>query len=368
MSPRAHRSIVAIALIAPLAALSFAGTAAADDGHDDDHGDHVTTVYTETNAAAGNAVLAYQNINGVLSNVGTFATGGLGSGNGLGSQGAVFADDDHLLAVNAGSNQVSLFSINDDGSLTLEDIESSGGVRPVSVALRDEVAYVVNATSRNVSGFRVDDDQLTPIAGSTQSLPGNGAAQVSFDAKGKRLVVTEKATNSIDVLPLNRRGVAGAAVSNASTGTTPFGFAIDRRNNVIVSNANGGAAGASSLSSYQLNGPTGLTPVSSAVATTQTAACWVVLSDNQKYAYTANAGSGTISSYTLGRNGSLNLLQAVAAQPGTGAVDMAVVDGMLFSLANGPHSISAFGVGGDGSLTPAGSVAIPVGVAGLAAS
>ncbi len=369
MSPRAHRSIVAIALIAPLAALSFAGTAAADDGHDDDHDDrHVTTIYTETNAAAGNAVLAYQNVNGVLSNVGTFATGGLGSGNGLGSQGAVFADDDHLLAVNAGSNQVSLFSINDDGSLTLEDVESSGGVRPVSVALRDEVAYVVNATSRNVSGFRVDDDQLKPIAGSTQSLPGDGAAQVSFDAKGKRLVVTEKATNSIDVLPLSKRGVAGAAVSNASTGTTPFGFAIDRRNNVIVSNANGGAAGASSLSSYQLNGPTGLTPVSSAVATTQTAACWVALSDNQKYAYTTNAGSGTISSYRLARNGGLTLINPAAAQPGTGAVDMAVVDGMLFALANGPHSISAYNVGSDGALGLTGSVTIPAGVAGLAAS
>ena len=369
MSHRFHRSVAAIALLAPVAALTFASTASADDGHGDDHHDRqVTTVYTETNAVAGNAVLAYQNVNGVLTNVGSFATGGLGSGNGLGSQGAVFADDDHLLAVNAGSNQVSLFSINDDGSLTLDDIESSGGVRPISVALRDEVAYVVNATSRNVSGFRVDDGQLTPISGSTQSLPGDGAAQVSFDARGTRLVVTEKATNTIDVLPVGKRGVAGTAVSHASTGTTPFGFAIDRRNNVIVSNAAGGAAGASSLSSYQLSGSTGLTPVSSAVATTQTAACWVALSENQKYAYTANAGSGTISSYRLARNGTLTLLAPVAAKPGTGAVDMAVIGGTLFSLANGPLSISAYGIGSDGSLSLAGSVTIPAGVAGLAAA
>jgi 6-phosphogluconolactonase len=368
MSSRVRRTVGAIALIAPLAALGVTGTAAADNGRDDHRDHHVATVYTETNAAAGNAVLAYQNVDGVLTNVGTFATGGLGSGDGLGSQGAVVADEDHLLAVNAGSNQVSLFSINDDGSLTLEDIESSGGVRPVSVALRDDVAYVVNATSRNVSGFRVDDDQLKPIAGSTQSLPGDGAAQVSFDAKGKRLVVSEKATNSIDVLPLSKRDVAGPAVSNPSTGVTPFGFAIDRRNNVIVSNANGGQANASSLSSYRLTGPTGLTPVSSAVATTQTAACWVALSSNQKFAYTTNAASGTISSYAVTRDGALTLLQATAATPGAGAVDMAVVDGALFAIAGGAHTLSAYGVGGNGSLTPAGSMAIPAGVVGLAAS
>jgi 6-phosphogluconolactonase len=364
MSHSFRRSVAAAALLAPLATLALAtvGTASADDGHS------TTTVYTSTNSAAGNAVLAFQTVDGVLTDAGTFATGGLGAGNGLGSQGAVVADDEHLLAVNAGSNQVSLFSINDDGSLTLDDIESSVGVRPVSVTVRGNLAYVVNATSRNVSGFRIDHDQLVPITGSTQSLPGDGAAQVSFDADGKRLVVTEKATNTIDVLPVNKRGVAGPAVSRPSTGVTPFGFAIDRRNNVIVSNANGGAPAASSVSSYRLTGSTGLTAVSSAVPTTQTAACWIALSENQKFAYATNAGSGTITSYSVARNGALTLLQPVAAQPGTGAVDMAVVDGALFALANGPHSISAYGVGGDGSLTAAGSVAIPAGVAGLAAS
>ncbi len=365
MSHRIRRSVASTALLAPLVALALAAGSATSASAEESH---TTTIYTETNAAAGNAVLAFQNVNGVLANVGSFSTGGLGAGNGLGSQGAVFAADDHLLAVNAGSNEVSLFTINDDGSLTLDDVESSAGVRPISVTVNGDIAYVVNVTSRNVSGFRIDDDQLLPLPGSTQSLPGNGAAQVSFDAAGAHLVVTEKATNSIDVLPVSKRGVAGAAVSNPSTGVTPFGFAIDRRGNVVVSNANGGAANASSLSSYQLTGSTDLTPVSSGIATTQTAACWVALSENQKFAFTTNAGSGTITSYSLARNGALTLINAIAAQPGTGAVDMAVVNGMLFALANGPHSISAYGVGGDGSLTAASSVAVPAGVVGLAAN
>ena len=373
MSHRILRSVASAALFAPLATLALSTVASSASANasiaaGDHHDAHVSTVYTETNAAAGNAVLAFRKINGALTKVGTFATGGLGSGDGLGSQGAVVVDDDHLLAVNAGSNQVSLFSIDRDGSLALDDIESSAGTRPVSVTVRGKVAYVVNVTSRTVSGFRIDGDRLTPIAGSTTALPGDGAAQVSLDAKGTRLVVTEKATNTIDVLPIGKGGAAGPAVSHVSTGATPFGFAIDRHDNVIVSNANGGAPGASSLSSYQLTGSTGLASVSPAVGTTQTAACWVALSENERFAYTANAGSGTISSYTVARNGALTLLAPVAATPGTGAVDMAVVDGTLFALANGPHSVSAYDIGGDGSLTAAGSVAIPAGVAGLAAS
>jgi 6-phosphogluconolactonase len=357
-------------LLAPLAALAFSGTASASDGHfgDHHHGHGARTVYTETNAVAGNEILAYQNVDGIPTAIGSYATGGLGSGTGLGSQGAVVADDDHLLAVNAGSNQVSLFDIERDGSLTLDDIESSGGVNPISITMNDNVAYVVNAGDGTVSGFRIRHDRLEPIVGSTQSLAGSGAAQISFDATGRRLVVTEKNTNSIDVLVVDRHGVASAPTSNPSTGQTPFGFAIDDRNHVIVSNAAGGAAGASSVSSYRFAGRAVLASVSPAVADTQSAACWIALSENQRYAYTTNAGSGSISSYRVGRDGSVRLLQAVAASPGTGPNDMVEVDGFLITLNTGSHTISVDAIGADGSLAPAIEVTVPAGVVGLASS
>jgi 6-phosphogluconolactonase len=370
LSPRIQRSAAVFVLIAPLATLAFAGTASANDGHDGDHhrGHRNSTIYTETNAVAGNEVLAFQNVDGTLTSIGSYATGGLGSGIGLGSQGSVVADDEHLLAVNAGSNQVSLFDIERDGSLTLGDIESSGGVNPISITMNDNVAYVVNAGDGTVSGFRIRHDRLELIDGSTQTLPGSGAAQISFNSTSKRLVVTEKTTNTIDVLAVNRHGVAGAAESNPSTGPTPFGFAIDRRNHVIVSNAAGGAAGASSVSSYRFAGSTGLASVSPAVADTQTAACWIALSGDQKYAYTTNAASGSISSYRVGRNGSLQLLQAVAATPGAGPNDMVEVDGSLFTLNSASHTISTDRIGADGSLAASGEVSVPSGVVGLASA
>jgi 6-phosphogluconolactonase len=358
MSSRIVRSTAIFALAAPLMTLAFAGSASADGGH---HDRHNSTIFTETNDPAGNAVLAFRKEGGTLVATGSFATGGLGSGSGLGSQGALVADDDHLVAVNAGSNEVSLFSIDRHGDLELEDVESSHGVNPVSVTIHDDVVYVVNAGDRTVSGFRIRHDDLRPIAGSTRTLVGDGAAQISFDTQGRRLVVTEKATSTIDVLPVDRRGVAGAAVSNDSTGATPFGFAIDRRNTVIVSNASG------SVSSYRFGGTAVLVPVSSAVPTTQTAACWIALSGNQKFAFTTNAASGSISSLRVKGNGTLTLLDAVATTPGITPLDMVEADGSLFTLNSGSHTISAHSVGHDGSLTASGEVDVPAGVVGLAA-
>jgi 6-phosphogluconolactonase (cycloisomerase 2 family) len=358
-SRRLRTALLVATLAVPVGALAAASPAAAGPRPAG------VTIYTQTNGAAGNAVLAYREAAGSLSFVASYATGGTGTGAGLGSQGAVAVEGRNLLAVNAGSDELSLFRVDNDGSLTLVDVTSTGGDRPVSVTVDHTTVYVVNAGDRSVTGFRIRGGALDPIAGSRQTLPGDGAAQISFDRNGNRLVVTQKATNTIDVLPVDHH-VAGAAVSNPSLGQTPFGFAIDGRNHLIVSNAAGGASGASSLSSYEFSGSAGLVPVSPTVATTQTAACWVALSEDQRFAFTTNAGSGTISSYRVGHDGSLTLAEAVAAAPGAGPLDMAVADGQLFTLNNGSHTISVHAVAADGTLTAAGQLGVPTGVVGLA--
>jgi 6-phosphogluconolactonase len=354
-------SLIAAALVAPTALVALAGPASANGNHREG-----TTVYTQTNATAGNEIIALNSIGGSLHEAARYSTGGTGTGTGLGSQGAVVASEDRLVAVNAGSNSLSLFRIGLSGTLDRTDVEPTGGVRPVSVTVHDNVAYVVNAGDRTISGFRIRGGSLTPISGSVQNLPGDGAAQISFDSDGRRLVVTEKTTQTIDVLPV-RDGVAGAAVSNPSTGPTPFGFAIDRRDHVIVSNAVGG--GASSVSSYKFTKLTGLTPISSAVGDTQSAACWIALSGNGRYAYTTNAASGSISSYSLAKDGSLALANAQAALPGVGAADMVVAGNTLFTRVGGTsNTVQASTISLDGTLTPAGQVAVPTGVQGLAAT
>ena len=197
-------------------------------------------------------------------------------------------------------------------------------------------------------------------------------AEVSFSRDGALLVVTEKATNLIDVYVVGTDGVAGPPISNPSAGTTPFGFAFDQRNHLIVSEAFGGAPNASAVSSYAANLSGTLSVISESVPDLQTAACWIVITNSGRYVYTTNTGSGSVSSYTLDSSGTLTLLNSVAANIGamSAPIDMALNNGSryLFVHAAGLQTVEAFRVEADGSLTAIGSVGgLPFGAQGIAA-
>lgn len=282
-------------------------TSPALQAHDDDNDDGTAgAVYTMTNAVDGNKVLAFSRAgDGSLRSAGEYATGGLGSGNGLGNQNAVVLSKDGrwLFAVNAGSNQVSVFAVRRTG-LSLVDTVDSGGIRPVSVTVDRDVVYVLNAGSDDIAGFQMNRrGELTPLSGSVRPLSGTGTApaQIAFSPDGDLLVVTEKATNSIDVYVVGEDGLATGPSVHPSAGQTPFGFAFDRRGHLLVSEAAGGAFEASSVTSYTVTGDGGLQPISAAVPTTETAACWVVITGNGRYAYTTNAGSGSLAGYAVAR-------------------------------------------------------------------
>ena len=336
-------------------------------------------VYTSTNSSQGNEVLVFERAaDGSLAAPRTFATGGRGTGGGLGNQGAVVLSEDgrRLFVVNAGSNEVSLFAVGPNG-LELLDRVSSGGQRPVSIAVsgRRGLVYVLNAGgSGNIAGFVMAGPRLVPLANSSRPLssPTAGAAQVSFDPEGRLLVVTEKATNVISTYTVGHSGRATGPTAQPSVGATPFGFAFSERGILVVSEAFGGAPGASALSSYRLGDRGALRVVSPSVGTTETAACWVVITNNQRFAYTSNTGSGTISGYALGHDGRLALLDAdgVTAATGAGPIDLALSGNSryLYSLNSGSGTVSAFRVGPDGSLTgTAGATGLPAGANGLAA-
>lgn len=347
-----------VAVLVASFALSGVGVAAAasDSG----------AVYTLTNSPAGNAVLVFKRAaDGALTAAGFVSTGGLGTGAGLGSQGALTLSANHkwLFAVNAGSHEISVLAVSPEG-LTLIDKVASGGAWPISVTSYKNLVYVLNAGgSGNITGFTLNKKgQLTPIANSTRNLSNNGAgaapgpAQISFSPDGDVLVVTEKGTNLIDTFPVDEDGMAGSVTTHPSAGVTPFGFAFAKHGTLIVSEAAGGAANASSASSYDVSDDN-FELISAAVPTQQTAACWAVATKNGKYAYTANAGSGSLSLYKVGHDGELTLRSSVAGFTGATShlSDMALSHDsqFLYVLANATQSIGAFAVQGDGSLTAA---------------
>jgi 6-phosphogluconolactonase len=62
-----------------------------------------------------------------------------------------------LIAVNAGSNQISVLRINKN-TLELADIVDSGGSRPISAALHDDLLYVLNeGGTPNIAGFTFNE-------------------------------------------------------------------------------------------------------------------------------------------------------------------------------------------------------------------
>ena len=346
--------------------------AAARDGDDDR--DNRARVFVASNSAAGNKLLVFrQGAKSGLAAAGEVATGGLGSGGGLGNQGGLVATDNGrtLLVVNAGSNDISVFSVRGDG-ITLSDRLPSGGAMPVSIAVHDDIVYVLNAGSNNISGFTLKRNKLAPIAGSTLPLSGanTGPAQIAFSPSGDVLLVTEKGTNKIDAYTVNDHGIAsGPKVQNAN-GQTPFGFAFDKRGHAIVSEAFGSSA--SALSSYKVSASGVISSISHSVdAIGQRAACWVVVSKNGKYAYITNTATGTISSYAIARDGSLRLISSVAATTGAGPIDMDFSDDgqTLFVLTAGAKSIQSFEIdSSSGNLTALASVAgLPAGANGLVA-
>lgn len=315
-------------------------------------------VYTLTNSTSGNEVVVFNRRNdGSLSGQRAFPTGGNGSGGGLGNQGALALSDTGrwLVAVNPGSNSVSVF-LTIGNYLYRTDTEASGGTNPISVTIEDDLVYVLNAGSDSVEGFRMSIyGTLTPIAGSRRALSGTatGAAQVEFNRDGDLLAVTEKATNKVLTFSVNGDGLLSQAVVNDSPAPTPFGFAFGRRDTLLISEAAGGAAGRSTLSSYRLASDGIPTTVSAAVPSGQSAACWVVTTRDGRYAYVSNTASGNLSTYRVANDGAASLMTAISAVTGAGSgpTDMALDRSNRFLYVLNNTTIGAFRVEANGDLT-----------------
>jgi 6-phosphogluconolactonase (cycloisomerase 2 family) len=276
-------------------------------------------VYIATNQPSGNMVIQYsRSSNGSLTKASQAATGGLGgTGNGvgaldpLGSQDSLVLSGSTIVVVNAGSNQLSSLSAG-PGGVKLLSIVSSGGSFPNSVAVNGTLVYVLNAHgTANITGFRLDaSGVLQPIAGSTRNLPGgvNKPHDIRFSLDGTRLLVSDEGPNQIDVFALNGSGLVTGVVSTPSAGNGPFGERFGRSGVLINVEANSNSA-----STYKLEPDDMLELISGPVSSTGAATCWVTLTLDGKFAFVSNTGSGTLSTYQIAGNGTLNLESPVAA-------------------------------------------------------
>ncbi len=345
-------------------------------------------VYIMTNAADNNEVGAFiRTPGGTLQPDSLYGTQGSGTGPGqtgrgvdpLSSQGSLVLcpSGRRLFAVNAGSSTISGFMAGMDGQLTLTSIVPSGGMMPVSVTVRGRLLYAANAggggLSSNVTGFMADDQaRLTMIPRSTRMLstPGAQPACIAFSPDGSMLAVTELSANRISLYGVQPDGTLSGPFTSVSSGAGPFGAVFTQTGLLLVAEA-----GANALSSYRMtNGM--LQPVSGSVPNGQSATCWVALTPDGHYAFTSNAGSGTITTYGVNFDGTLRMLlntPVAESMQNPVPIDSGVsMDGRtLYALIGNRGTVSALRIGEGGRLMflqTAGSADIPtLGTQGLAA-
>jgi 6-phosphogluconolactonase len=370
-----------VVVLAIGAALSARGNAQNNVENDESVG----AVFVMTNAAARNQIIAYKrSADGSLSESHTFSTGGRGSGGSsdpLESQGSLTLTEDHslLLAVNAGSGEISVFRVH-GASLTLVDRVPCGGSEPVAVAEHRNLVYVVNAGGNsNVVGFRFDEGgRLKPIARSIAflSTSDSGPGSVSFSPDGQFLLVTEKLTNSVDVFAVHSDGTLGPMVVNPSAGPGAFAALFAPNGTALVSET-GPSAGhnASAISSYAVRSNGKLSTISASVPTLGAATCWLVVTPDGRFVYTDNAGTANVSGFSIGSNGALTAIgETVLGTLPTGStnLDMAISsDGkFLYTLDSGTGTVGIFSINSNGTLNSLGEVdGLPatVGFNGIAA-
>jgi 6-phosphogluconolactonase (cycloisomerase 2 family) len=339
-------------------------------------------VFLQTDNPSGNQIVVYdQAADGTLSAAGTYATGGDGgveAGSAvdpLASEGSLALAEGGrvLVAVNAGSDTVSVFGVLGD-RLALWQIIPSGGQFPTSIAVDGRLVYVLNAGGAgSLQGYVLVAGTLRPLPGSNRSLglantePPNyleSPGQVGFAPDGSQVIVTTKESGSdIDVFSVGFSGLLALhPVANPSATPVPFSFSFDPAGQLVVTEA-----GSSDVSVYAVN-PDDTVSALGSVTDGETALCWITEDDG--FFYGSNAGSANLSAFQVGTTGA-PVLVGIAASTEAGTTDsVATPNGRFLYVENGgAGTLDEFHVNTDGTLFEIGTVTgLDTPMEGIAAS
>ena len=332
-------------------------------------------VYVQTNATPNEVIAFRRGGDGSLERIGSVATGGDGDGSPhLTSQGSVTLTRDgrHLLVTNAASDELSVFSVDVDGSIELRDRVHTGDA-PKSVAERDGLVVVLNTGKPGLASIQLDADGIAPVVGGDQTLDASDPAQVGFSPDGSMIVITERGTDAIVTYTVADDGTFGASRTIASQGPTPYGFAFTSGGTLVVTEAFRAEKGAAAASSYAIVEGS-LVPRTSSVGNGRSEICWAVVTPDDRFAFTTNFADGAVSRFAIASDGSLSLEDATAGiavdgMPGLRDEDLSSDGRFLYAIDADSGRIYGWSVDAEGSLEPVGSWdGVPATVAGLAAS
>lgn len=264
--------------------------------------------------------------NGTLTETGHYSTRGNGIGTDFDTQGGLTLSSDHryLYACNPGSDDVTVFAVKGSSLTFLQKI--AAGDEPLSITISGKLLYVLDGSvaATQITGFTIGaDGLLTPLPNSTKALSSPIAVpgEVLFSPDGKLLAVTQKVPSTIgptlDVFQIDENGLPGDPIANQSFGMRLFAEVFRKDNKLLVIESGLPILHNSGVSSYGVNEGSGaLMPITGSAKNDQTDGCWIVITDDQQYAYTTNFASGTISSFKLSADGQVALINGAAAFQG----------------------------------------------------
>jgi 6-phosphogluconolactonase len=205
---------------------------------------------------------------------------------------------------------------------------------------------------------------LRQIPNSFSYLSGTsaGGSSITISPDGKILAVTERLTNNIDTFNINADGTLTPIVINNDMAPGIFAAVFAPDGNLIVSEVGpAGGANAATVSSLSILAKGTLSVNSLGVPSLGAADCWDVVTPDGKWAYVSNAGSDTISGYTIGENGKLTpigatVLGILPAGSGNHEITVSPDGNYLYTLNSALGTIGIFGIQKDGSLINLGQI------------
>ena len=297
--------------------------------------------------------------NGALRNFGSVATGGIGAGSNAdfdptgGQDSFVISDDERFLyATVPGSGEIAVYFLTSFGRPVLIQRVSTEGTFPTSIAIDDGVLYAINggddgslvAFDRNIDNGTLSDTPVMsygfdfgfdgiPTGFDRNLAPGD----IAFDSDKRRLMMVyagggemEDTTGLanlpqpvIDAFPslptgqiysweLDNDGfIIGDPEIRDAEGILPFAIEFTENGWGLVV-----AAITGSLTSYEFTGVGAeVATVFGRVETGIFESCWIRVTDS-RYGYVTNPFEGSISSFFINRDGTIDLVEQTAATPG----------------------------------------------------
>lgn len=322
-------------------------------------------VFAMTNRAGNNEVIAFARAaDGTLTQAGRYSTRGNGIGVDFDTQGGLVlsADRRFLYACSPGSDTITVFGVSGATLTYLQKIYA--GDQPLSLTIFGNLLYVLDGSvaGNQITGFTIAaDGTLTPLPNSTRMLSSPIAVPgvVVFSPDGKVLVVTHKVGSNIDVFRIGAGGLPSDPVQNPSFGPRPFAATFRNDGRLAVIESGLPTPNNAGVSTYSVNSATGaISVITGSAKNGQTDGCWIIITNDQQYAFTANFATDSISSYSLRSDGSAVLINGAAASTGAKSqptdLGLSADSRYLYNLLRGTGGIAAFRVEANSSLTPLG--------------